>query len=469
MPTSQRLGKGKEPVLDSAPKIPPVVPGRLPLLGHGHLMAGSSSRLEFMRRVRAYGPIVRISVGPKYAAVVNDPFLIHEILTKEADAFSKGVLFEKLKLFSADALPVAEGPVHLARRRQMQPAFHKEMVSSLVEKMAGAAASTIDSWIPATTLDVKTEMQLIAQNVVMASLLSSTPDRGPALAILESVDTVFRAALRRALLPVRALENLPTRGNRRIAAASTVLRTAVSEIIEDHQRRPDSYQDVISLLMGAHDDAGKPLDSGDILSEVTALLAAGSETTAVVLAWLFYELDRNPELERRLHDEVDSVVAGGELTADHLGQLPYTGRLVRETLRLYAPWFVTRQALRPVRLGKTVLPAGTDVIFSPYAVHRDPDLYTDPERFDPDRWRPDRPQPPREAFVPFGAGKRQCIGDMFAVTEATVVAALVASKWRLRAVPGPVRRVGAITTHPSGLHMITELRNDVPARSAVSV
>lgn len=411
-----------------------------------------------MQEAREHGPIVRIKVGPRYLTVVNDPGLIHRMLTRGARDFSKGELFENLKLFGGNPLPIAEGDAHLRRRRQMQPGFHKEMVTGYVEGMAATASSAVEAWEPGARLDVMTEMQLIAQSVVMSALFSSAPDRGQARLIVRSVDTVFRAAIRRSLFPVRALDTLPTRGNRRIAAANAMLRTTVTSIIEDHRNRPD-YEDVVSLLMAAHDDVGEPLSGEDILSEVTALLAAGTETTAVTLAWLFHELGRNPELERRLHEEVDSALGTNRPTADHLGQLPFTGRLVRETLRLYAPWIVTRKALRAVPLGETVLPAGTDVIFSPYAVHRDPGLYADPGRFDPDRWLSDRPQPPKEAFIPFGTGKRMCIGDVFATTEAIVVTALIASKYRLKPVPGAVTPVGAITTHPSGLYMIPELRS----------
>ncbi|MEV0779787.1 cytochrome P450 [Streptomyces sp. NPDC050428] len=455
--------------MDSAPGIPPLVPGRLPLLGHGLFMAGGSGRLKFMERVRAHGPIVRIKVGPKDVTVVNDPTLIHEMLTSQADEFTKGLLFEKLKLFGKDALPVAEGKPHLRRRRLMQPAFHRQQIAGYVNTMREAVEPYVASWDGGTALDVKTEMQLMAQSVVMSALFSATPRRDPAYTILNSVDTVFTTALQRALLPISALERLPTRRNRKAEAASSALRTAVAEIIAEHRAHPDTYDDIVSLLLTAQDDTGATLPDDEILSEIVALLAAGSETTAVVLAWLFHELGRNPDMERRLHEEVDSVLAGEELTADHLGQLPYTGRLVQETLRLYAPWLVTRQALRTVRLGETVLTAGADVIFSPYAVHRDPGLYDNPERFDPDRWHPDRPQPPREAFLPFGVGKRMCIGDAFALTEAKVITAFVASRWRLKAVPGSVRPVGEITTHPSRLRMIPEPRTDAQDRSAQSV
>ncbi|MEV8396720.1 cytochrome P450 [Streptomyces niveus] len=444
----------------SAPGIPPLVPGGFPLVGHGLSLVGGSRRLKFIESVRAHGPIVRLTVGSRDVVVVNAPGLIHEMLTTQADEFTKGLLFEKLKLFGKDALPIAEGKPHLRRRRLMQPAFHRQQIAGYVTTMREAAEPYVAAWDSGTTLDLKTEMQLIAQNVVMSALFSASPPRGPAHTILNSVDTVFRTAIKRALLPVSALERLPTRGNRRAGAASGALRAAVADIIAEHRANPDAYDDIVSLLLAARDESGEALPDDEILSEIVALLAAGSETTAVTLAWLFHELGRNSDLERRLHEEVDRVVGDAELTVDHLAQLPYTRRLVQETLRLYAPWLVTRQAISDVRLGDFTLPAGTDVIWSAYALHRDPDLYPDPLRFDPDRWLEERPQPPKGAFIPFGSGKRMCIGDTFAWTEATVITALVALKWQLTPERGVVKALAEITTHPSSrLRMIPRPRD----------
>ncbi|WP_405819219.1 cytochrome P450 [Streptomyces sp. NBC_00838] len=441
-----------------APGIPPLVPGGFPLVGHGPSLVGGSRRLTFMESVRAHGPIVRIKVGPRDVVVVNSPELIHKMLTSQADEFSKGLLFEKLKLFGKDALPVAEGKPHLRRRRLMQPAFHRQQIAGYVTTMRETVEPYIASWDGGASLDLKTEMQLMTQGVVMSALFSASPPREPACTILNSVDTVFRTAIKRALLPVSVLERLPTRTNRKAKAASSALRAAVAEIVAEHRAHPDAYDDIVSLLLTAQDDTGAALPDDEILSEIVALLAAGSETTAVTLAWLFHELGRNPEMERRLHEEVDSVVGGTELTVDHLVELPYTGRLVQETLRLYAPWLVTRQAISEVTLGEFTLPAGTDLIWSAYALHRDPNLYTDPLRFDPDRWLPERTQPPKGGFIPFGSGKRMCIGDTFAWTEATVITALVALKWQLTPEPGAVKALGEITTHPSQLRMVPRPR-----------
>lgn len=445
--------------------LPPIAPGKLPLIGHAVPLI--KDRLAFIQRLRTHGPIVRITIGPKSMTVVNSPELMHKMLTSQADEFTKGLLFEKLKLFGKDALPVAEGKPHLRRRRLMQPAFHRRQIDGYVNTMRKTVEPYIAAWNGGTPLDLKTEMQLMTQGVVMSALFSATPPRDPAYTILHSVDTVFKTALRRAMLPVSALEQLPTRGNRKARTAGTAIRTAVADIIAEHRAHPDAYDDVVSLLLTAQDETGATLPDDEILSEVTGLLAAGSETTAVVLAWLFHELGRNPDMERRLHEEVDSVLAEGPITAERVPQLVFTRRLVSETLRLYSPaWLVTRKAVADVTLGEFTLPAGTDVIWSAYALHRDPDIYPDPLRFDPDRWLPERPQPPKGAFIPFGSGKRMCMGDAFAWTEATIITAMVANRWRLRPTPGAVRPVGAITTHPSSLRMIPELRQRTVAGKA---
>ncbi|MFD5110550.1 cytochrome P450 [Streptomyces cinereoruber] len=447
--------------------LPPIAPGGYPVIGH--TLPFLRDRLGFLQQLRAHGPLVRVAVGPKSVTVVNSPDLIHQMLTAQAGYFSKGMLFEKLKLFGSNALPVAEGSRHLTRRRLMQPAFHRERVSHYARTMRDTATAAISTWKEGDELDLKTETQLMAQSIVMSTAFSAHPEPHTARAILTSVDTLFTAALRRALLPVPLLDKLPTRYNRRLARAGDILHQAVTGIITDHRTRPGDYDDVVSMLLDARDETGAPLPDEEILSEVTGLLAAGSETAAVVMAWLFHELGRHADLEARLHTEVDTVLAEEELTADHLPRLTFTRALVQETLRLYSPgWLVTRQAIDTVQLGGYTLPTGTDLLWSPYTLHRDAALYPEPWRFDPDRWLPDRPQPPKHAYIPFGAGKRQCLGDAFAWTEMTIITALIASRWQLRPAPGiRPRPVGAITVHPSVLRMRAEARQNSAIRETV--
>src|SRR5205807_8903388 len=137
-----------------------------------------------------------------------------------------------------------------------------------------------------------------------------------------------------------------------------------------------------------------------------------------------------------------------------------TGRVLTETLRLHGLWMVMRRALVPVRLGGVTIPAGAEVLYSLYAQHRDPSLFPDPERFDPDRWLPERSRDrPAHPFVPFGAGAHRCIGEHFALAEATIAVAVIARRWRLRPVPGrPVREVASAVVHPDHLPMVAEAR-----------
>ncbi|MEW1913960.1 cytochrome P450 [Kitasatospora sp. NPDC085895] len=449
-----------------APPIPHA-PGRLPVVGH--LLPMLRDRLEFIQRLRRHGDVVQIGFGPKPVFVVNSPELIWEILTAQHANFGKGRLFEKLRLFGGSPLPVTEGgPQHLQRRRLMQPAFHRERINSYIDRMITTAETTLQTWEHGARLDVQNEVQLMTQGVVLSALLSSDLDRTPAQAVMHGVDTLFQAAIRRAVTPVSGWEKLPLPGTRKVKAANTLLRKTVSDIVAAHRADPERPDDLVSLLLDARDEEGRPLDEEEILSEITGLLAAGTETSAVTMAWLFHELGRNPGIEEQLHQEVDTVLAGGRLTAEHLPQLVLTRRLVTETLRLHNPaWIVTRRANVPVRLGSAHLPAGADLVWSPYALHRDPELYPDPLRFDPDRWLPERPQPRRGAYIPFGAGNRMCIGDGFTWAETTVLTALIASRWTLRHAPGAtVRPVPAITVHPSALHMIAETRGHAAAREA---
>ena len=169
------------------------------------------------------------------------------------------------------------------------------------------------------------------------------------------------------------------------------------------------------------------------------------------------------DIQERSHAEIRTVLGGRDPAFADLERLAYLRRVVTETLRLYPPaWILSRRAGAEVTLGGRVLPAGATLLFSPYVVHRDPASYPDPERFDPDRWSPERAKDiPRPAFIPFGAGARQCLGEGFAWVEASVVLATILRRWRVRPVAGQtIRKVALATLVPSRLDLIVERRPD---------
>ena len=180
------------------------------------------------------------------------------------------------------------------------------------------------------------------------------------------------------------------------------------------------------------------------------LITAGHETTANALNWLWYLLAQHPEVERRLHDEIDRVLGGRLPTAEDVEQLRYVEMVLLEAMRLYPPaWGIERRALRDQEIGGCVIPAGAVVLMPTFLMNRDERFFPDPLRFDPERFAPEAVAGrPRHAFLLFGGGPRQCIGNAFALIEGVLVVSVLAQRWRLRLAPGQVVD-GAADRHAS--------------------
>ena len=163
------------------------------------------------------------------------------------------------------------------------------------------------------------------------------------------------------------------------------------------------------------------------------LLLAGHETTANALAWTWYLLARHPDVAEKQRAELSAVLGTRRPGVDDLPRLPWTRMIIDEAMRLYPPaWFVSRRAKEDDEIGGYRIPAGSNVALSPWVTHRHPAFWPDPETFDPERFAPERAATrPRFAYFPFGGGPRLCIGNTFALTEAQLVLATVASRWRL--------------------------------------
>jgi pentalenene oxygenase len=262
--------------------------------------------------------------------------------------------------------------------------------------------------------------------------------------------------------PTGLLARLPLAANREFDTALGRLHALIDGIVGDYRRSGEDRGDLLSALLAARDDEdGGRMSDQEIHDQVMTLLLAGVETTASALTWAWHLLASHPEAEARLHAEVDEVLGGRAPTYADVPRLAYTQRVFTETLRLYPPaWMFTRMTAEPTELGGHLLPSGTDVLISPYVIHRIPELFASPAAFDPDRWLPERAQDvARGSYLPFGGGSRKCIGDVFGMTEATLALAALASRWRLRPVPGTVVKARAGMSLTAGpLPMVPEPR-----------
>ncbi|GGS45898.1 cytochrome P450 [Actinokineospora fastidiosa] len=431
----------------------PVAPGRLPLLGHTLPML--RERHRFTASLREYGDIVRIDLGTMPTYFLTNPRLVHELLVTKGALFRKGALFDKFRPFFGNGLATSNGADHRRQRRMVQPAFHRDRIARYAETMARAAADLTASWRPGQVRAVEADAQSLAVTIVGEALFSTEMGKRAIEEIRRSIFLVLKQGMVRALSP-SFVERLPLRANREFDAAIARMRAIVLDVVRSWREDGADHGDLLSMLLLAQDDeTGAGMSDQQVHDEVMTLLVGGIETTALALAWTFHELARHPDVERRVHAEVDEVLSGRPPTFADVEKLVYLNRVVNEVLRMYPVWFLMRRTLAPVQLGGVPFAEGTEVIFSPHALHHDPASFAEPHRFDPDRWSPERAsRVPKGAFVPFGAGGRQCVGNLFAQTEIAIAVATVAARWRLVPVPGkPVRVTFTSAAYPSGLLM----------------
>jgi pentalenene oxygenase len=436
------------------------LPRPLPLLGYAVRFARAP--LPLVEALRPAGDVVRIRLGPQTVFWVNQPELVRQVLT-DATTFDKGMQADKLRIVVGDGLVTAMGEHHRRHRRLVQPAFHRARIEGYVQTMREYAEEAVGRWRDGEPIAADREFAQLTLRVVGKTLFSTTLGNDAVDEVTRTMPTVMDGVGKRIRDPLGVVGRLPTPANRAFTAAVARLRGVVDRIVADYRAAGVDHGDVTSMLLLARDEeTGDHLTDDEVRDEVLTLVAAGHETTANALSWAMHHLGQRPDLEARLHREVDEVLGDRGVTFADINRLPFIHAVILETLRLYPPaWILTRRTTAPARLGEVALPAGASLFFAPYALQRDPRFYPDPDAFDPDRWPAEHPTlAQRPHFVPFGGGRRQCIGDVFAVTELAVVLATIAQRWRLVPVPRqPVRIDSTSVLKPDQLPMTPHRRD----------
>lgn len=434
---------------------PPLAPGRLP--GLGHLGALARDPLGFMARLRSVADVVTIYLGPRPVYLVTSHDLVRDMMVSQSDYFTRGAVFERAGKALGQGLLVSDGELHRRQRRLLQPAFQQRQIARYTAVMAEAAETLSRTWRPGQPIEVTHEIHTMALAVVCRGLFQTDLGHCAVSRVERALTGINQGVIWQTLYPFDWLTRLPIPVNRRFQSAITDVRALVGDLITAYRTTGEGGESVLAMLLQARDaDTGQPMDDDQVRDEVLTLLLAATETSSTTLSWLFYELDRHPEIERAVAHELDDRLAGGPITYDNLRNLELVKRVVNETLRLHTPnSMLSRRAVREVRLGQFRLPAGAEVGFSPNAIHRDPTVYDDALAFKPDRWAPENSaRLPRHMFIPFGIGKHKCIGDSFAITEMHVTAATVLRDWRLSLEPGArVRERPWAIVQPHGLRM----------------
>jgi cytochrome P450 len=430
----------------------------------GHmLLEFARRRLPFLIESAArHGDIVFFRVGNERIYLFNHPDLIRDVLVTNQKNFTKSRALVRAKKVLGEGLLTSEGEFHLRQRRLAQPAFHRDRIAAYALSMVDYADRAASRWHSDATMDLHDEMMKLTLAIVAKTLFSADV-QGEAVEIGEALDTTF-AAFNIGVLPFsEVLEKLPLPYIKRFNAARARLDATIYRIIDERRRTSEDKGDLLSMLLLAQDtegDGGGMTDT-QVRDEAMTIFLAGHETTANALSWTWYLLSRNPEVEARLHREVDSLAGRIPGPAD-MPRLAYTRMILAESMRLYPPaWAVGRRAVGAFEAGGYLIPARSMVLMSQYIVHRDSRFYPDPERFDPDRWLPEAASArPKFSYFPFGGGTRICIGEQFAWTEGVLVLATIARRWKLRYVGDAAPALEPrITLRPrGGLRMRVESR-----------
>jgi cytochrome P450 len=386
--------------------------------------------LELLRE--SGGSVTRNVLGPRWImpplVFVFSPQGAHDVLARRDGLAERAAtpISTELRRLTGDNLLVLPHHEWLPRRRALQPIFTKHHVPRFAGHMAAVAEQLTERWALGTEVDLDPECHALTLRALGHSILGVDPGDRTQL-VGNAIHTSAKWAADRGLRPVNPPRWWPTRGQRRARAASAALRALAAEIL--HACRVDPRRDaplVRALIQATDPQTGRPLSDRAICDELALFLLAGQDTTSTTLTYALWALGHRPDLQERAAAEADAL-GDRRFTHQDLPRLPYTVQVLHEALRLCPPAAaVARTVLADIEVDGYRLPAGTVAIVGIYAMHRDPALWEDPLRFDPDRFSPERcTGRGRWQYLPFGGGPRACIGDHFAMLEATLALATI--------------------------------------------
>lgn len=418
----------------------PLAPPAYPVLGH--LPAIRRDPLRYVANLVAdYGDVIPLKLGPHRVLMVNHPDHIKHVLQDNFRNYRKSDFYEAVRPLLGNGIFLSDGDDWLSQRRTMVPAFQGVHLTRIGNAMTGAISEMLDRWqgeqLSGRPFDITGEMMKVTLDALVRALFG-TKSGAETDAFYDAVTVVLQRSEKRVWALANLPLSIPTPGNLKFVGALKELDKIVWSMIEQRRADPAAGEDLLSMLMAAYDLGGSEPDLKLLRDQVMSMLLAGHETTANALNWTWYLLSKNPTIERRVREEVQTALGDRVPEFADLPKLPYTKMVFEEAMRLYPPvWTMSRAALEPDRLGDHEVEPGTTVMLCPYAVQRNPDYWPNPEGFDPERFSEEaKKNRPRYAYFPFGGGARVCLGQHFATMEAQLLIAMVMQRCQLDLVPG---------------------------------
>ena len=378
-----------------------------------------------LRTALEYGPIAHFRMVHRHAYLVSSPELNEQVLLGNYRNFNKHQLFfDRTRAVFGRGLLSNDGDSWRKQRRLAAPAFHRDRIAEYGEIMSQYAQEHVARWQDGQTLDFYVEMREIAAKIVARALFDDVI-AGDVDQISNAMNHLLDSVTDRMLKPIVPPDWMPTPGVLRYRRSVATINALIERFIVDHRANLDQRRTLLAMLMQARDEDGQPMSDTQLRDEAATLFLAGHDTTATALTWASYLLTQFPEWQIKLQAVVDEVLGGRPAQAADLPALAPIEWTVREGLRLYPSIsLIARQSVADCELGGYQIPAKSLLYISPYAMHRNPKYFPEPNRFNPERWAGGlESKLPRHVFLPFSGGPRICIGERFAMMEAILLLA----------------------------------------------
>jgi cytochrome P450 len=439
-------------------KTPPTPPGHFLF---GNIPELRLNGLDVMSRYwREYGDVVRMNLALRHMTMISHPELARDVMVDGRAVFTK--------IHRADGKPtglqlaLGEGLLTnanhdswLSQRRMMQPMFHRKSIDAMGAKMIAGGNRLLNRWdktfqsgdvIEANHEMMRVTLDIINQTMFSADVVEEAENVGPA------VTTMARFAFNYERSPIKPPMWAPLPRVRRFKSARSRIDEIIYGLIRSRRESGEMHGDLLDMLLAARDeDTGEGMTDQQLRDEVITIFGAGHETTSNALTWTWYALSQHPDILKRLQNELDTILQGKTPKVDDLTNLPYTKAVLEESLRVFPPApLIPRQVMEDAVIGGYKIEAGSRALINVYNIHRHPDFWEDAETFTPERFLPEaRNQIDRNAYIPFGAGARLCIGNNFALMEGQLLLAMIAQRYELKLVEDhPVVKEVAITLRP---------------------
>ena len=409
-------------------------------------IGSADDSLERMTELFAlHGDIYRVYVPARksYTYVVHHPDDVKRILVSNHRNYTKGIGLDRVKILLGNGIMTSEGEFWRRQRMMLQPLFHRRILTEFARVIGEANSRLLARWEELARreqpVNLTDEMSELTLDIILRAVFGRDLERMSAELGGNPFEVVTKDQER----------------NLQFAYKFRSLTSLVAGLIARRRAGNEEHFDYVSMLMNARDkETGEAMGERELIDEIMTLVVAGHETTASGLNWTWYLLSQHPQVESKLHEEIDRAGAHDAPSLAQMEQLAYTRQVIDEALRLYPPgWLLSRRTVAPDVLSGCEIPAGANVLLPLYLLHRHPRYWRDPDAFMPDRFAPEHEaERPRFAYMPFAAGPRHCIGETFALYEMLMHLHRVGRRLRLVYLPDkPIEleaQINLRTRHP---------------------